>query len=327
MIEEFKKTKASNLWFSMVVLFVVILNVSYVEAKSLKKGEEFKAKSGSGAIRIVSSDEVEIEQGPDIFLGKYTIDGERVRIVINALGTTMIRYYKISPDGLVEEKGGSIYYSKAGLVAMRSRAVEEAAKAADAALAVEARRFKGSGNGIVTDNDTKLMWQQHDDGTGRKWDDAKTYCSGLALGGHSGWRLPDIEELKSIIVKGNEPTINKTYFPNTKPSGYWSSSTDGAGMARAWGVDFGDGRIGGYYDKSDGGAYVRCVRGGADVNAKSNDGKMDLLSAVAAGNTKIVKELLDKGVDVNARDDRGDFTALISAVENGNTEIVKMLKK
>lgn len=43
MIEVFKKTKASKLCFSMVVVFVVLLNVSY-GAPSLKKGEEFKEK-------------------------------------------------------------------------------------------------------------------------------------------------------------------------------------------------------------------------------------------------------------------------------------------
>ena len=122
MFEEFKKTKASKLWFSMAVVFVVILNVSFVEAKSLKKGEEFKEKSGHGAIRVVSSDEVEIERGSTIFLGKYTIDGERVRIVVNA-GATMVQYYKITPDGLVEEKDGTIYYSKAYIAAEKEKMI------------------------------------------------------------------------------------------------------------------------------------------------------------------------------------------------------------
>lgn len=130
MIEEFNKTRASKLWFSMVVVFVLLLNVSYVEAKSLKKGEEFKGEHG-GAIRVVSSDEVEIEQGPDILLGKYTIDGERVRIVINALGTAMVRYYKIIPDGLKEEKGGTVYYSNAGVVAKKERWILEQQRAAE----------------------------------------------------------------------------------------------------------------------------------------------------------------------------------------------------
>ena len=128
MIEEFKKTKASKLWFAMVVVLVVILNVSYVEAKSLKKGEEFKNQSG-GAIRVISSDEVEIDnQGYDIVLGKYSIDGERVRIVIMG---TKVSYYRITPDGLVEEKTGTIYYSKAGKIERQNEKVRAAAAEAD----------------------------------------------------------------------------------------------------------------------------------------------------------------------------------------------------
>ncbi|HHT9147264.1 MAG TPA: hypothetical protein ACFYD4_16550, partial [Candidatus Wunengus sp. YC61] len=125
MIEEFKKIKASKLWLSMVVVFAVILNVSYVEAKSLNKGEEFKEKDGD-VIRVVSSDEVEYTQGGKIFLGKYSIDGERVRIVVMG---TMVRYYKIIPDGLVDEKLRITYYSSAGVAEKRNRAVLEAAKA------------------------------------------------------------------------------------------------------------------------------------------------------------------------------------------------------
>ena len=112
-----QKAKASKLWFAMAVVFIAILNVSAVEAKSLKKGEEFKQKNGWG-IRVISSDEVEVDgQGNDIFLGKYTVDGEKVRVVTSAFGTAIVMYYKITPDGLVAEKDGTVYYSQAGLAA------------------------------------------------------------------------------------------------------------------------------------------------------------------------------------------------------------------
>lgn len=114
-----QKTKASKLLLSMVVVFLVILNVSSVEAKSLKKGDEFIGNSdGILVIRIISSDEVELDtEKKETLLGKYTIDGERVRVVFGFFGTTMVQYYKITPDGLVEKKSGKIYYTKAAVAA------------------------------------------------------------------------------------------------------------------------------------------------------------------------------------------------------------------
>lgn len=46
-------------------MFIAILNISSVEAKSLKIGEEYKEKNGE-VIRVVSSDEVEIDNGHSI---------------------------------------------------------------------------------------------------------------------------------------------------------------------------------------------------------------------------------------------------------------------
>lgn len=94
--------------FVLMFILITIFLINRVEAKSLKKGEEFYAGTIE-IIRIVSSDELEIEKGKDIILGKYTIDGDRMRTVITAISKVV--YYKITSDGLVEEKSGEIYYS------------------------------------------------------------------------------------------------------------------------------------------------------------------------------------------------------------------------
>ena len=59
---------------------------------------------------------------------------------------------------------------------------------------------------------------------------------------------------------------------------------------------------------------------GADVNAKMTA----LMLAAANGHTEIIKLLLEKGADVNAKNKYGS-TALMFAAANGRTEIVQIL--
>jgi len=91
--------------------------------------------------------------------------------------------------------------------------------------------YTDNGNGTVTDNNTGLMWQKEDDGAAYNWYQASgtfdaTYnpssqsvCGSLTLGGYSDWRLPAKKELMTIVNYGIPypgPTIDTTYFPNTK---------------------------------------------------------------------------------------------------------------
>ena len=86
--------------------------------------------------------------------------------------------------------------------------------------------FTDNGDGTVTDNTTGLMWQKQDDGVRRTWDQALEYCKGLSLGGHSDWRLPTVKELQSIVdYAKHNPAIDTMFFPDTKASVYWSSTT------------------------------------------------------------------------------------------------------
>jgi hypothetical protein len=127
------------------------------------------------------------------------------------------------------------------------------------------RRFDSlimNGDDTITDIKTGMMWQIQ---TSRfSWKEAISFCENLMIAGYSDWRLPNIDELFSIVdPTRNYPSINPDYFYDTKSSFYWSSSTYYDG--RVWGVLFDEGYF--YYNsqmysnKSDE-FNVKAVRGG-----------------------------------------------------------------
>jgi hypothetical protein len=121
--------------------------------------------------------------------------------------------------------------------------------------------FTDNGDGTITDNVTTLMWQKQDNATGYTWANALTYCKNLSLGGYAvgSWRLPNVKELKSIVdFTKYAPAINGTYFPGTKSSYYWSSTTYAVNTTLAWFVGFDGGYTGD--DVRAVACFVRCVR-------------------------------------------------------------------
>lgn len=135
--------------------------------------------------------------------------------------------------------------------------------------------FIDNDDGTVTDTANNLMWQQGEDPIKFNWYAAsgtyhKTYntdsisvCRNLSLGGYSGWRLPTMDELKTLIKTGASPAINTTFFPDfpdARTSYYWSSlayASDPSGALVVW---FYDGYI--YNLRRSDNCHVRCVRGG-----------------------------------------------------------------
>jgi len=114
----------------------------------------------------------------------------------------------------------------------------------------------------VTDNVTGLQWQDNEEAktVKKNWEDAKSYCLALSLGGQSDWRLPTHKELKTIIDYGKTDPAIYSVFQNFISSYYWSSTTTASDSSSAWSVDFSNG-YDNWYDKT----YerrVRCVRGG-----------------------------------------------------------------
>ena len=112
---------------------------------------------------------------------------------------------------------------------------------------------------IVTDNNTRLMWMQSDDGVRRIYTTADTYCTSLTLSGKTGWRLPSSIELTSIIdYSRSNPAINPVF--SSQSDFYWTTTGD---AHYHWIINFADGSdyTGDITSISDASArYVRCVR-------------------------------------------------------------------
>jgi hypothetical protein len=88
-------------------------------------------------------------------------------------------------------------------------------------------------------------------------------------GGYTDWRMPSIQELKSIArfdMATNQPNITSSYFPNSQVSLYWSSTTYTLYPGSAWGESDCDtvGSKNGY-------GYTRAVRGGKSKSAFVNN--------------------------------------------------------
>jgi len=132
------------------------------------------------------------------------------------------------------------------------------------------RDFSKNGD-VVTDNINRLLWQ---DSLTTKVDkhnlsEADAYCDNLSLGEFtSGWRVPTVKELASLIdIGAYDPAIDDTFASTAYNDAYWTSNAEYVNGHPfdmfQWDINFKDGEIkfGGTnsnYSSFD--QYVRCVR-------------------------------------------------------------------
>ncbi len=112
-----------------------------------------------------------------------------------------------------------------------------------------------SGKVIVTDSATGLIWEKEYIGT-VNWQNALSYCENLDYGGATDWRLPNINELKTLIDDAIYGPASS--FPGMPRQYFWSSSSFVSNTSRAWTVNFNYGNVADY-NKTDT-YYARCVR-------------------------------------------------------------------
>ena len=106
-------------------------------------------------------------------------------------------------------------------------------------------RFTDNGDGTVTDNATGLMWvadSRVPETSGFKnWETAISSCEGLTYAGYSDWRLPNVNELRSIMDRGiYSPAIDETFFSGPYTF-HWTSTTCEYMTSSAWIINCGGG--------------------------------------------------------------------------------------
>ncbi len=126
----------------------------------------------------------------------------------------------------------------------------------------------GAGN-VVTDSKTKLQWLDPTNTFGfpvllfpssGTWQQAIEGCNNLSADGKSDWRLPNINELLTIVDRSKNGT-NAFYdiFDTVAADTYFSSTTRQDDPTKAWGVDFATGQDVASVPKASVKKY-RCVR-------------------------------------------------------------------
>ena len=120
--------------------------------------------------------------------------------------------------------------------------------------------YTDNGDGTITDNVTGLVWQKTNN-EHMTWHDANSYCSAnIAQLTGSGWRLPTINELLSLVDFGScDPSIHP--FFNGRNTNYWTSIAEVPSTGRTWTIRFLEGHPSVYY-RTDSSVTFRCVREG-----------------------------------------------------------------
>ena len=134
-----------------------------------------------------------------------------------------------------------------------------------------AERFTDNGDGTVTDSLTGLMWLRDGGCLRTNWKNSvntltglnnqqlQNACAGYA-GNYSDWRLPTINELKSLVNYGSADSaqwLDSEGFVNVKSTYYWSSTTYLGSATKEWMINMSTGleKVG-----SGSNAYILAVR-------------------------------------------------------------------
>ena len=111
---------------------------------------------------------------------------------------------------------------------------------------------------VIVDRATGLIWQLGHE-VSIIWSDALAYCAHLDEAGFDDWRLPNLQELRTLLDVNKSP---KSDHPTIVGTRYWSSTADLCSIddLGVWYIDFDGGELGG--SEKEWLENAICVRGG-----------------------------------------------------------------
>ncbi|MBF0628701.1 MAG: DUF1566 domain-containing protein [Magnetococcales bacterium] len=117
-------------------------------------------------------------------------------------------------------------------------------------------RFTDAGDGTIVDHLTSLVWMKNANCWDRQtWESGLNLiaglnagsqtCAGYTSGRHTDWRLPNVDELQSLLDFSRTTELPAGHpFVSVQNSYYWSSTTYAANSNNAWTVSFATGYVG-----------------------------------------------------------------------------------
>lgn len=115
-----------------------------------------------------------------------------------------------------------------------------------------------TGDVLILDNLTNLEWPK-EYAENKTWQETGNYCDNLVYGGHSDWRMPGVNEVRSLL---DYAVINPaSNFPGIAPEWFWTSSPG----PEALGVYLGEGDIASSEYGAANTRNIRCVRNKSNI--------------------------------------------------------------
>jgi hypothetical protein len=125
------------------------------------------------------------------------------------------------------------------------------------------------GGAAVLDRETGLVWEQSPEPSILDWNGASRHCVNLNTGARSGWRMPTLQELMSLLDRSVSPgpaLPSGHPFSNVQRSAYWSATARDNSPGLAWVVDLETGGADAISKALQ--TFVWCVRGRQGVDAQ-----------------------------------------------------------
>src|SRR5262245_48646993 len=84
------------------------------------------------------------------------------------------------------------------------------------------------GGAAVLDRETGLVWEKSPSTSTQDWPGAFSHCLNLNTGGRTGWRLPSVQDLLSIVDRSqSSPALPSGHPFSVQSIFYWTATIDG----------------------------------------------------------------------------------------------------